>query len=70
MRALKRRSWPLEDDKTSALINIDQEDDSNIVELWIKNLRFMILKCSRFCLLVIFVYFNFTVYTNVLKYIL
>ena len=33
MRVLKRRSWHLEDDKTSALINIDHEDDSNIVEL-------------------------------------
>ena len=44
--------------------SIAQEDDSNSFELlqnlWINNLRFIILKCSRFC-------FYFTVYTNVLN---
>ena len=44
--------------------SIAQEDDSNSFELlqnlWINNLRFIILKCSRFC-------FYFNVYTNVLN---
>ena len=44
--------------------SIAQEDDSNSFELlqnlWLNNLRFIILKCSRFC-------FYFTVYTNVLN---
>ena len=39
-----------ENENTSALINIAQEDDSNIFELlqnlWINNLRFIILKSS------------------------
>ena len=61
-----------ENENTSALINITQEYDSNIFELlqnlWINNLRFIILKCSRFCLFVPFVvFFTFTVYTNVLN---
>ena len=47
-----------EDENTSILINIAQDDDSNIFELLqnlrINNLRFIILKCSTFCLLVTF----------------
>ena len=55
-----------EDKKASALINIAQENDSNSFELLqnlrINNLRFIILKCSRFCF-----YLTFTVCTNVLN---
>ena len=40
-----------EDENTSALINIAQEDDSNIFELlkslWTSSVRFIILRCSR-----------------------
>ena len=59
------------DKNTNALINIAKEDDSNIFEL-LKNLcknivRFIILRCSRFCLLVTCFYFTFTVYTNFLN---
>ena len=47
-----------EKENTSALINIAQENDSNIFKLlqklWINNLWFIILKCSRFCLFVTF----------------
>ena len=47
-----------EDENTSILINIAQDDDSNIFELLqnlrINNLRFIILKCFTFCLLVTF----------------
>ena len=47
-----------ENENTSALINIAQENDSNILKLlqklWINNLWFIILKCSRFCLFVTF----------------
>ena len=56
-----------EDENTSALININQDDDSNNVELlqnlWIKNLRSIFLKCSRFCLLVTFVSILHLLYT-------
>ena len=50
----------VEAENTSALINIAQENDSNIFEL-LKNLgindvRFIILKCSRFCLIATFVF--------------
>ena len=52
-----------EDENTNALINIAQEDDSNsfqlLQNLLIHNLRFIILKCSRF-----WFYFTFTVYKN------
>ena len=52
-----------EDENTNALINIAQEDDSNSFELLqnllIHNLRFIILKRSRF-----WFYFTFTVYKN------
>ena len=44
----------VENENTSALINIALEDDSNTFELLqnleINNLRFINLKCSRFCL--------------------
>ena len=57
-----------ENENTSALINIAQEDDSNIFELlqnlWINNLRFIILKCSRFCLLVTFAFILLLLYTQ------
>ena len=59
-----------ENENTSALINITQENDSNIFKLLqnlrINDLRFIILKCSKFCLFVTYIYFTFTVYTNVL----
>ena len=45
----------VENENTSALINIALEDDSNTFELLqnleINNLRFINLKCSRFCLI-------------------
>ena len=58
-----------EDEDTSGLINIVQEDDSNIFfgllqNLLINNLRFIILKCSRFCLLVTFVFILLLLYTQ------
>ena len=60
-----------EDENTSALINIAQEDDNNIFELLqnlsINKLRFILSRCSRFCLLVTYFYFTFTIYTNVLN---
>ena len=47
-----------ENKNISALVNIVQEYDSNIFELlqnlWINNIRFTILECSRFCLLLSF----------------
>ena len=50
-----------EKEKTSALMNIPQEDDSNIFKLlknlWLHNLQFIILKCSRFCLLLLFYFY-------------
>ena len=59
-----------ENENTGALINIAQEDDSNIFgllqNLRINNLRFIILKYSRVCLFVTFSYFTFDVYTNIL----
>ena len=48
----------VENENTIALINIAKEDDRNIFELLqnlgINNLQFIILKCSRFCLIVTF----------------
>ena len=57
------------DKNTNALINIAEEDDSNIFEL-LKNLcknivRFIILRCSRFCLLVTFVFILLLLYTQI-----
>ena len=58
-----------EDENTSGLINIAQEDGSNISELlqnvWINNLRFIILKRSRFCLLVTFAFILLLLYTQI-----
>ena len=55
-----------EDKNTSALINIAQGDDSNIFKLlqnlWINNLQFIILKCSRFCLFVTFAFILLLLY--------
>ena len=57
-----------EDQNTNAVINIAQEDDSNIFELLpslqINNLRFTILNCSTFCLLVTFVFISLLLYTQ------
>ena len=57
-----------ENEITSALINIAQEDDSNIFELlqnlWINSLQFMILKCSTFYVFVTFVFILFILYTH------
>ena len=56
-----------EDKNTSALMNIAQEDN-NIFELLhnllINNIRFIILKCSRFCLLVAFVFILLLLYAQ------
>ena len=56
-----------ENENTSALMNIAQENDNNIFELsqnlWINNLRFIILKCCRFCLFVTFVFILLLLYT-------
>ena len=50
----------VENKNTSVLINIAQENDSDIFELLknlgINNLPFIILICSRFCLIVTFVF--------------
>ena len=60
----------VENEYTSALINISQEDGSNIFELLqnlgINNLRFMILKFSRFCLIVTSAFILLLLYTQVL----
>ena len=68
IQLLKRRKLALvENQNTAALINITQEDDSNIFELLqnfgISNPHFLILKCSRFCLLVTFVFIMLLLYT-------
>ena len=58
-----------EDENTSALINIAQDDDSNIFELLqnlpINNLQFIIFKCSRFSLLITFVFISLLLYTQI-----
>ena len=55
-------------ENTGALINIAQEDDSNIFELlknlWLKNLQFIIIKCSKFCLFVTFAFTLLLLYTQ------
>ena len=57
-----------EDENTSAKIYVAQEDGNNIFEslqnLRRNNLRFKILKCSRFCLLVTFVFTLLLLYTQ------
>ena len=49
----------VENENTSALTNIAQENDCNISELLqnfgINNLRFLILKCSRFIIRFVFI---------------
>ena len=51
-------------------MNIAWEDDSNIFELlknfWLNSLQFIILKCSRFCLFVTFVFILLLLYTQML----
>ena len=58
-----------EKENTSALINIAQEDDSNFFKLlknlWLNNLLFIILKCSRFCLFIAFVFILLLLYTEI-----
>ena len=57
-----------EKQNTSVLINIAQEDGSNVFELLqnlcIKNIRFIILKCSRFDLFVTFIFILLLLYTQ------
>ena len=57
----------VENQNTATLINITQEDDNNVFELLqnlgISNLQFLILKYSRFCLLVTFVFIVLLLYT-------
>ena len=55
-----------EKENTSALINIAQEDDSNIFKhLWLTNLQFIILKCSRCCLFITFVFILQLLHTQI-----
>ena len=60
----------VEIENTSALINIAQEDGSNIFELLqnlgINSLRFIILKRSRFCFIVTVVFILLLLYTQML----
>ena len=53
---------------TSALMNIAQEDDSNIFKLlknlWLNNLQFIIFKWSRFCLFIALVFILLLLYTQ------
>ena len=57
----------VENQNTATLINITQEDGNNVFELLqnlgISNLQFLILKCSRFCLLITFVFIVLLLYT-------
>ena len=57
----------VENQNTATVINITQEDDNNVFELLqnlgISNLQFLILKYSRFCLLVTFVFIVLLLYT-------
>ena len=59
-----------EEENTTALMNIAQEDGSSIFELLqnllLNNLWFIILKSSRFCLLVAFVFILRLSYTQML----
>ena len=59
----------VEIESTSALTNIAQENDGNILKLLQNlgknNLQFIILKCSRFCLIVTFVFILLLLYTQV-----
>ena len=57
-----------ENENTSTLMSIAQEDDSKIFELlknlWLNNLQFIISKWSRFCLFVTFVFILLLRYTQ------
>ena len=48
-----------EKENTNAVKNIALEDDSNIFKLlknlWLNDIKFIALKCSRFCLFITFV---------------
>ena len=59
-----------EEKNTCALINIALEADGNIFELLrnlrTNNLRFIILKCYRFCSLVTFVFISLLLYIQML----
>ena len=58
-----------EKENTSALMNIAQEDDSNIFKLlknlWLNNLQLIILKCSRFYLFIAFVFILLLLHTEI-----
>ena len=58
-----------EKENASALMNIAQEDDGNILklleDLWLYNLQFIIVKCSRFCLFITFVFILLLLYTQI-----
>ena len=58
-----------EKENKSPLMNIAQEDDSNIFKLlknlWLNNLQFIILNCSRFCLFIAFVFILLLLYTQI-----
>ena len=60
-----------ENENTGTLINISQEDDRNSFELlqilWMNNLRFIVLKYSRFCLFVSFVFILLLLHKSSLK---
>ena len=59
-----------EKQNSGALVNISQEDDSNIFKflknLWLNNLQFIILKFFRFCLFITFVFVLLLLYTQIL----
>ena len=50
-------------------MNIAQEDDTKIFKflknLWLNNLQFTILKCSRLCLFIAFVFILLLLYTQI-----
>ena len=60
----------VENENTSALVNVAQEDHRNIFELLqnlgINSLRFIILKRSRFCFIVTVVFILLLLYTQML----
>ena len=58
-----------EKENRSTLMNIAQEDDSNIFKLlknlWLNNLQLIILKCSRFYLFIAFVFILLLLHTEI-----
>ena len=56
-------------ENTSSLMKIAQGDDSNVFKLsknlWLKNLQFVILKYSRFCLFIPFAFISVLLYTQI-----